>query len=144
MVMAKDIMHVGAECIPETETLDRAAQLMRDKQVGSLPICSSDDRLTGIITDRDIVVKCIAFGKDPSRITAGDLAQGTPVWVEATASEDEVLSLMEEHQIRRVPVMDKKKLVGMISEANIAQSLPEDKLAHFVSVITAAPPTKVK
>lgn len=144
MVMARDIMHFGAECVPESETLDRAAQMMRDKQVGSLPICGADDRLKGILTDRDIVVKCIASGKDPSKVTAADLAQGTPVWVEADASEDEVLQVMEQKKIRRVPVMENKRLVGMISEADIAQHLSEDKLAHFVTAITAAPPTKVK
>jgi CBS domain-containing protein len=144
MATAKDIMHMGAECVPETETLDRAAQLMRDKQVGSLPICGTDNRLKGIITDRDIVLKCVAAGKDPSRITAAEMAQGKPVFVEASASEDEVLSLMEKNKIRRVPVVENHKVVGMISEADIAQHLSEDKLAHFVNAITSAPPTKVK
>lgn len=142
MVMARDIMHAGVECVPETETLDRAAQIMRDKQIGSLPICSSDDRLTGILTDRDIVVKCIAYGKDPAKVTAADLAQGTPVFVDASANEDEVLSLMQEHRIKRLPVMEGKQLIGMISEADLAQNLTDDKLADFVVTITAAPPTE--
>jgi CBS domain-containing protein len=137
-------MHTGADCVPETETLDRAAQMMRDKQVGSLPICGSDNRLKGILTDRDIVVKCVASGKNPSKLTAGDLAEGKPVWVDSNASEDEVLSLMERNKIRRLPVMESKKLIGIISEADIAQHLDEHKLAHFVSAITAAPPTEVK
>ncbi|WP_117212346.1 CBS domain-containing protein [Allorhizocola rhizosphaerae] len=144
MIQAREIMHPGAECVPETETLDRASQMMRDKQVGSLPICGTDNKLKGIITDRDIVVKCIAAGKDPSRITAGELAQGTPVWVEADASEDEVLRVMEKNKIKRLPVMENKQLIGMISEADIAQHLSDDKLAHFVHAITKAPPTKVK
>ncbi len=143
MVTAREIMHPGAECVPESETLDRAAQMMRDKQVGSLPICGTDNKLKGIITDRDIVVKCIASGKDPSRVTAGELAQGTPVYVESDASEDEVLKLMEKNKVRRVPVMEDRKLVGMISEADIAQHLSDEKLAHFVATITKAPPTKV-
>lgn len=144
MVMAREIMHPGADCVPENETLHRAAQMMRDKQVGSLPICGTDNKLKGILTDRDIVVKCIASGKDPVTVTAGELAQGTPVWVASTANEDEVLSVMEKNKIRRVPVMEDKTLVGMISEADLAQHLPEDKLAHFVTAITQAPPTKVK
>ena len=144
MATAKDIMHMGAECVPESETLDRAAQMMRDKQVGSLPICGTDNKLKGILTDRDIVVKCIASGRDPSQMTAGDLAQGKPVYVETSASEDEVLSLMEKNKIRRVPVLENHKIVGMISEADIAMHLSDEKLAHFVSTITSAPPTKVK
>jgi CBS domain-containing protein len=144
MATAKDIMHMGAECVPESETLDRAAQMMRDKQVGSLPICGTDNKLKGIITDRDIVVKCIASGRDPSQMTAGEMAQGKPVFVETSASEDEVLSLMEKNKIRRVPVLENHMIVGMISEADLAQHLSDEKLAHFVGAITGAPPTKVK
>jgi CBS domain-containing protein len=144
MATAKDIMHLGAECVPESETLDRAAQMMRDKQVGSLPICGTDNKLKGIITDRDIVVKCIASGRDPSQMTAGEMAQGKPVFVESSASEDEVLSLMEKNKIRRVPVLENHKIVGMISEADLAEHLSDEKLAHFVGAITSAPPTKVK
>src|SRR5262245_23500072 len=106
MTTARDVMHTGAECIPEHETLDRAAQMMRDHQVGSLPICGDDDRLKGIITDRDIVVKCIAAGRDPANTTAAELAQGDLVWVDANADANEVLSTMQDHQIRRLPVLD--------------------------------------
>jgi len=141
MATARDIMHAGVECVPEHETLDRAAEMMRDLNVGSLPICSEDNKLTGILTDRDIVVKCIATGHDPAAMTAGELAGGPPVWVNAGADEDEVLGLMEGNKIRRVPVIDEHMLVGMISEADLAQHLSEDKLAHFVSTITQAPPS---
>jgi CBS domain len=89
----------------------------RDGHVGSLPICGPDNRLQGIITDRDIVVKCLAEGRDPKTTTAGDLAQGKPVRVDADADADasDVLRLMEEHQIRRLPVIEERRLVGMIS-----------------------------
>jgi CBS domain-containing protein len=141
MTIARDIMHAGVECVPSHETLDRAAQMMRNLNVGSLPICGPDNKLMGIITDRDIVVKCVAMGKDPARMTAEELAQGTPVWVEANASEDDVVSLMEGNKIRRMPVIEEHMLVGMISEADLAQHLSEDKLAHLVATITAAPPS---
>lgn len=142
MTTARDMMHLGCECVPAGETLDRAAQLMRDNQVGSLPICGSDNRLQGILTDRDIVVKCIASGRNPSTVTAGELSQGTPIWVSADADADEVLGLMEQNKIRRVPVIDNHELIGMISEADLAQHLSEEKLAHFVSTITSAPPSR--
>ncbi len=141
MSTAKEMMHPGVDCVPDHETLDRAAQMMRDKQVGSLPICGSDNKLKGILTDRDIVVKCIAMGKDPSKITAGEMAQGKPVYVEADASEDEVVRLMEQNAIRRVPVIENHELIGMISEADLAQHLPEKKLAHFVTAVTQSPPS---
>ncbi len=66
---------------------------------------------------------------------------GTPVWVEADADEDEVIQTMEQHRIRRLPVMENRKLVGMISEADIATHLSDDQLAHFASTLYAAPPT---
>lgn len=67
MTTAKDIMHPGAQWIPAHETLDRAAQLMRNLNVGALPVADENERLCGIITDRDIVVGCVAMGHDPAR-----------------------------------------------------------------------------
>lgn len=132
---ARDIMHRGAECVTEEDTLAAAAQKMRDLGVGSLPICGADDRLHGIITDRDIVVRCIAEGKDPSQVRAGDLAQGTLFWVGAAADLDEVLHGMEEHRIKRLPVIENHRLVGVISEADLASNISEDRLAEFVEKV---------
>ena len=128
-------MHPGAECITEDDTLATAAQRMRDLGVGSLPICGADDRLHGIITDRDIVVRCIAEGRDPAQMRAADLAQGRVYWVDAAADVDEVLREMEDHQIKRLPVIDNHRLVGVISEADIARNLSEDRLAEFVEKV---------
>lgn len=133
--LARDIMHRGAECVTEEDTLAAAAQKMRDLGVGSLPICGADDRLHGIITDRDIVVRCIAEGKDPSQVRAGDLAQGTLFWVGAAADVDEVLHEMEDHRIKRLPVIENHRLVGVISEADLALNISEDRLAEFVEKV---------
>ncbi|HEU0240390.1 MAG TPA: CBS domain-containing protein [Micromonosporaceae bacterium] len=141
MTNARSMMHSGVACVPEHETLDRAAQLMREHNVGSLPICGNDDRLKGIITDRDIVLKCVATGHDPSKMTAAQLASGAPVWVAAGADEDEVLSLMQQHLIRRLPVIDEHELVGMISEADLATHLSPQKLARYCNTVYSAPAT---
>jgi CBS domain-containing protein len=141
MSKAKEIMHWGAECVTASDTLETAARMMRDGQVGSLPICGPDNRLQGIITDRDIVVKCLAEGHDPKTITAGDLAQGKLVWVDADADDNDVLRLMEEHQIRRLPVTEEHQLVGMISEADLATHLPEAKIAEYAYQVYSAPPS---
>ena len=138
MTTARDIMHAGAECIGEHETLQFAAQRMRDLDVGSLPICGDDDRLHGIITDRDIVIKCVADGGDPAVITAGELAQGKPVTVDSSTEVSNVLQAMESHQIRRVPVIEGHRLVGMISEADLARHLPEQAVGAFVEAICAS------
>ncbi|MBF6178109.1 CBS domain-containing protein [Nocardia otitidiscaviarum] len=135
---ARDIMHRDATCVPADETLDRAAQLMRNMDVGALPICN-DDRLIGMLTDRDIVVRCIAEGHDPSRVRAGDLAQGTPRWVSADTDVSEVLEMMEQAQIKRLPVIDTrngKRLVGMICESDLARNVSDEQLAHFVEAVS--------
>lgn len=138
MTTARDIMHVGAECIGEHETLAQAARRMRDLDVGALPVCGDDERLHGIITDRDIVLKCVAGGGDPETVTAGDLAQGKPFTISAGASAEQVLRVMEENRIRRLPVIDNHRLVGMISEADLARHLPEPAVAAFVEAICAS------
>lgn len=139
MTTAKDIMHTGATWIPAHETLDRAAQMMREHHVGALPISASgeQDRMIGILTDRDIVLGCVAEGRDPSRMTAGDLAQGTPRWIDSHASVDMVLEEMQTHRIRRLPVIENKKLVGMISEADLAQHLSDEQLACWMEKVYA-------
>jgi CBS domain-containing protein len=132
---ARDIMHPGVECITENDTLAVAAQKMRDLGVGSLPICGADDRLHGIITDRDIVLRCVAEGRNPAKTRAGDLAEGTLFWVEAAADVDEVLHAMEDHQVKRLPVIENHRLIGVITEADLAMSLSEDRLAEFVEKV---------
>lgn len=137
MTTARDIMHTGAKCVGEHETLTAAAQYMRELGVGALPICGDDDRLHGMITDRDIVIKCIAAGHDPNSATAGELAQGSTYHVDAGASIEEVLNVMEEHQVRRLPVIEDHRLVGIVSEADVARHLPEHAIVQFVKAICA-------
>ncbi|WP_030677409.1 CBS domain-containing protein [Streptomyces cellulosae] len=137
MTTAADIMHRGAQWIPAHETLDRAAQLMRDLNVGALPISDENERLCGILTDRDIVIGCVAMGHDPAKVTAGEMAHGTPRWIDAGADVSEVLHEMQEHQIRRLPVIENKRLVGMISEADLARHLPDDQIATWAESVYA-------
>ncbi|MFJ8853386.1 CBS domain-containing protein [Streptomyces sp. NPDC102437] len=139
MTTAKDIMHTGATWIPAHETLDRAAQLMRDHKVGALPISASGekDRMIGILTDRDIVIGCVAMGHDPSKMTAGDLAQGTPRWIDSEADVDMVLEEMQTHHIRRLPVVKDKMLIGMISEADLAQHLTAEQIGGWAEKVYA-------
>ncbi|MGH3714534.1 MAG: CBS domain-containing protein [Micromonosporaceae bacterium] len=132
MTTARDIMHMGAECIGEDDTLLMAARKMRDMDVGALPICGKDNRLHGIITDRDIVIRCCAEGRNPAEVKASEFAQGTLHWVESSTDVDDVLSRMQQHQIKRMPVIENHRLVGMISEADLGRHLSEPQVAHFV------------
>ncbi|MEU9045705.1 MULTISPECIES: CBS domain-containing protein [unclassified Kitasatospora] len=138
MATTRDIMHAGATCVQGSETLETAARRMRELDVGALPVCGADDRLRGIITDRDIVVKCLAEGRDPRTTTAGELAQGKPITVDASAEQAEVLRLMEEHRIRRLPVIEAHRLVGVISEADVARHLNRHEVGELVEAVCAA------
>jgi CBS domain-containing protein len=135
MTTAREIMHTGAECIREDDTLQAAARKMRDLDVGALPICGNDDRLHGIITDRDIVVSCIADGRNPAEVKAKDCAQGSLQWVDSGTDVGEVLNKMQQHQVKRMPVLENHRLVGMISEADVGRHLPDDQVAHFVESV---------
>src|SRR5690606_18266611 len=84
---------------------------------------------------------CVAAGADPSATTAGQLARGTAVRVDAGADEQEVVRLLSEHKIRRLPVIENRRLIGMISEADVATHLPEEEVAEFARAIYSAPPT---
>lgn len=139
MTTARDIMSGSAECASESDTLVDAARKMKDLDVGSLPICGEDDRLKGVITDRDIVVNCVADGRDPSSVNVSELGDGKPVTIGADDSVDEILRTMTEHAVRRLPVIDGDRLVGIVSQADVAKNLPEDKVGDLVSAISAGP-----
>src|SRR6188472_464150 len=106
MATAREIMTGGAECIGENETLEEAARKLADLDVGSMPICGEDDRLKGMLTDRDIAIKVVAEGKDPGEVKVTELAQGKPVTIGADDSIEEALDVMAEHKVRRLPVID--------------------------------------
>ncbi|GAA2102564.1 hypoxic response protein Hrp1 [Kitasatospora saccharophila] len=139
MTTAKEIMHPGAECVTGDQTLAEAARLMRDRGVGALPICGEQQKLLGILTDRDIVLKCVAEGLDPATVRCVELAAGRPMVIEEDEEADLVLEVMEERRVRRLPVINHPdhQLVGMISEADIARHLSQERLAEFVTTITA-------
>ena len=138
---ARDIMSPDCTCIGENDTLIDAARTLADRDVGALPICGEDDRLKGMLTDRDIVVKALAQGKDPGSTRAGELGQGDgrTVTIGADDSVDEALRTMIDHKVRRLPVIDGDRLVGIVSQADIATNLDEEKVGDLVEAISAAP-----
>jgi CBS domain-containing protein len=127
----------GAECVGESDTVLDAAKRLADLDVGSMPICGEDNRLKGMLTDRDIVVKVLAQGKDPSEVTAGELGEGKPVTIGADDSVDEAVQTMKEHKVRRLPVIDGHDLVGIVSTADLAKSVDEDKVGDLIEAISA-------
>jgi CBS domain-containing protein len=138
---ARDIMSEDCTCIGENDTVLDAAKRLAELDVGSLPICGEDDRLKGMLTDRDIVVKVLAEGKDPSGVKAGELGQGDGQTVTIGADDpiDEALRTMTDHKVRRLPVIDDHRMVGIISQADIATHIDEEKVGDLVEAISAAP-----
>lgn len=136
MTRTQDIMTPNAQCIGENDALSIAAERMRELDVGALPICGEDGRLMGMLTDRDIVVKAVAVGFDPEVTNAGRLANGPLVSASPDDDIERVLALMREHRIRRVPVMQDGRLVGIISQADIARHLEPATTGATVEVIS--------
>ena len=138
---ARDVMNPDCTCIGENDSVLDAAKRLAELNVGSMPICGEDDRLKGMLTDRDIVVKVLAKGGDPSTVKAGELGQGDSktVTIGADDSIDEALRTMIDHKVRRLPVIDGRELVGIISQADIAVNLDEERVGDLVEAISAAP-----
>ena len=137
----REAMHEGCECIGENQSLLDAAKRMEQLDIGAMPICGEDNRLKGMITDRDIVVKVLAHDMDPASTTAGELAQNRITCVREDMPIDRALSLMQEHKVRRLPVIDEnKRLCGMITEADVATHMPQEKTGEVVGAIAAAQP----
>ena len=139
MASARDIMTGNPECVSVNETLVDAARKMRDLDGGAMPICGDDNRLKGMLTDRDIVVKCLADGGDPASTKVAELAEGKPVTIGADDSVEETLRTMKEYGVRRLPVIDGHDMVGIVSQADVARNLPDDKIGDLVEAISSAP-----
>jgi len=138
MTTARDLMTSDATCVGENQTIEEAARMMSELGVGALPICGEDDRLKGMLTDRDIVVKVLAEGRDPSQTRAGDLGQGKPVTIGADDSAQLALQTMAEHKVRRLPVIDGQTLVGVVTQADLATNLDEEATGALVAAVSAA------
>lgn len=110
---------------------------MADLGVGALSICGADERLKGVLTDRDIVVKVLAADKDHVEIKAGELAQGEAVTIGADDDASEILRTMSEHKVRRLPVIDGHMLVGMVVQAAVARALPDPAVGDLVEALSA-------
>ena len=136
---ARDVMTGDAECIDENDTVLDAAKRLAELNIGAMPICGSDNRLKGMLSDRDIVVKVLARGMDPGSTKAGELGEGKPVTIGADDSVEEALHTMADHKVRRLPVIDGHDLIGIVSQADLAKNVDEEKVGDLVEAISAAP-----
>jgi CBS domain-containing protein len=115
----RDTMSIDPRLIIPSDPIVEAARLMRDENVGSLPV-SDEGRLVGMLTDRDIAVRVVAEGRSPESTTVGEVFSPNPVAARPDQDLDEALQLMAQHQVRRLPVVEDDRLVGILAQADVA------------------------
>jgi CBS domain-containing protein len=131
----KDAMTSEVKTTTPSQSLTDAAKLMKQEDVGSVPVVDGD-RLVGLLTDRDIVVRGIADGSDPNAVQVGAIASRDVVTVRPDDDLDEALRLMAQHQVRRLPVVDDGHLVGVVATADVALEAKEKDVGHVVEEIS--------
>ncbi|WP_304512050.1 CBS domain-containing protein [Dermatobacter hominis] len=140
MTTAREIMNADPKWLTKDLTVADAAERMASDDLGAFPVCDGDGHLEGMVTDRDIVVKVIAAGKDPSQVTLGELAdQPEVVTIGADDSVEEAIRTMKDHGVRRLPVIDGTDLVGTVSQADIARNFPDGRVGDLVGDISDQP-----
>lgn len=135
MARVADVMTPGVETTTSSEALRDAARTMREGDFGAMPVVD-DGRLVGMLTDRDIVVRAVAEGLDPTSARVGDVASPRPVAVGPDQDLDEAIELMAEYRVRRLPVVDGERLVGVVSQADVALEANEKKTGSVVQEIS--------
>lgn len=136
MTTARELMTSDVRCVDSADTVLDAARRMAELDVGALPICGQDNRLKGMITDRDIVVKVLAAGKDPMAVHTSELAQGEVVTIGADDDAEEILRTMAEHKVRRLPVIDGHQLIGLVAQADVARALKNPELGSLLTALS--------
>jgi CBS domain-containing protein len=131
VVTARDIM-TDTPSIGRDETIGIAAVKMRDLNIGSLPICGADGELSGVLRDRDIVVRCIADGRDPFTTRAGEYADAGAPTIDADDSVEIALVRMAQHHVHQLPVIEGPTLVGVLADADAAQSVPDAAIGELL------------
>ncbi len=135
--LAREIMTPSPQCCARETTLNEVANLMVEADCGEIPITDSSNRLIGVITDRDIVCRAVAKGKNPSAVTAGEFMTQPVVVVNEDTKLEDVVAVMEENQVRRVPVVDAAGCCcGIISQADIALSAKDSQVGGMLREVS--------
>jgi len=140
MTTAREIMSSDVTSVDLQTTVADAAQQLARGDIGALPVCDADAHLAGMVTDRDIVVRVIAEGKDPTKTTVGDVIdQVEVVTIGADDPLEEAVRTMKDKKVRRLPVIDGDRLVGMVSQGDLASNIGEEQVGDLVRAISSAP-----
>jgi len=131
----RDVMTSNPQSVEPSTPVQQVARLMRDQDVGPIPIVEKGS-VTGIVTDRDIVLNIVAEGKDPST-PVSEIASRDLITVDPEQTLDEALRLMAQHQVRRLPVCEEDgRLVGIIAQADVARSGDDQRTGEVVEEIS--------
>jgi len=136
--MAKSVreaMTASVSSVSPSQSLADAAEVMKGEDVGSVPVVE-EGRLAGIVTDRDIVTRAVAERRNPQAVRVEEIASHDLVTVEPERDLDEALALMACHKVRRLPVLEEGRLVGMLAQADIALEAKEEKVGEMVEQIS--------
>jgi CBS domain-containing protein len=135
--LAREIMTPAPQCCSGETLLNEVANLMVEADCGEIPVTDASNRLIGVVTDRDIVCRVVAKGKNPSAVTAAECMSEPVVVVNEDTTLADVMSVMEENQIRRVPVVDAGGCCcGIISQADVAQCASETETGEMVREVS--------
>ena len=135
MGQVRDVMTGNPTTCEPTATLVDAAKVMAREDVGPVPIVEGG-KLVGLVTDRDIIVRAVAEGRDVTSTTVRDVASKDLVTVTPDEDLDRALQLMAQHQVRRIPVVDGDRVVGIVSQADVARAADEEKTGEVVQQIS--------
>jgi CBS domain-containing protein len=133
---AADIMTKDVTIIREDETIRDAAERLAKDDIGVLPICDENKQIRGVLTDRDIVVHVIARGKDPASTRAGELEQGEIITLRPDDSVEHAVDLMAQYRVRRLPVVQDGRVLGMVSQADVAKSVAPEQAGRMLTQIS--------
>ena len=135
----REVMTDSPRCVTPETPVAEAARLMKSEDVGSLPILEGE-KLTGIVTDRDIVIQAVAEGKNPSGMPVREVASRDLVTIGQDEDLSEALRLMASHQVRRIPVVDQdNRLVGVVAQADVAREAKDKDSGHMLHDISQMP-----
>ena len=144
MLKCSEIMTTNPVCCLPGDTIESVAQWMRNEDVGSLPVVESHQtqKLIGMVTDRDIVMRVIAEKRDPGNIRVVEVMTPNPVTCDASDSLDKAADAMSQNQIRRIPIVNQdKQIVGIIAQADLATRLQDNRKAADVVQDVSQPNT---
>jgi CBS domain-containing protein len=134
--LVRDAMTADPRTVKADDPVVEAARIMEEEDVGSVPVVAGDNVLVGMITDRDIALRVVAAGRDPRATTAGEVATKDVSAAYPDEPLDEALEQMAYRQVRRLPVIENDRVVGILAQADVVQEVKDKKAGQLIEEIS--------